>query len=137
VRDTAAAMEDRRIASIRQGMDAFNRGDVDALLGFCHEDIEIDDPERTGRTWRGHDEYREFIGEWLELFDDYAIEVEEIEANGDSYYVRFIQRGRGRGSGLEFELPLHYVLTFRGERIARMQLFTPAADARRAAGLSD
>jgi hypothetical protein len=36
-----------------------------------------------------------------------------------------------------FKLPLHYVLTFRGERIARMQVFTPSEDACRAAGLLD
>jgi ketosteroid isomerase-like protein len=126
-----------RIESIRTGLEAFNGRDFDGLLAVVHEDIEVHDPERTGTTWRGHDGYREFLEEWLENFDEYRIAVEEIEANGDRYYVRLTQSGRGKGSGLEFELPLHYVITFRGEKMARMQLFTPADDARRAAGLSD
>ena len=123
--------------TIRAGIEAFNRGDIEGLLELAHEDVEIDDPERTGRTWKGRDGYREFIAEWLENFDEYRVEIEEIEANGDRYYVRFTQRGRGAGSGLEFELPLHYTITFRDEKMARMQIFTPAEDARRAAGLLD
>jgi ketosteroid isomerase-like protein len=129
-------MADERVETIRTAVEAFNRGDPGGLAGFAHEDIEVDDPERTGRTWHGHDGYREFVADWLESFDEYRVDLEEIEANGDRYYVRFTQRGRGRGSGIEFELPLHYVLTFRGEKVARIQVFTPSADARRAAGLS-
>jgi ketosteroid isomerase-like protein len=130
-------MEDERVETIRAAIEAFNRGDFEGLAAFAHEDIEVDDPERTGKTWHAHDGYREFLAEWLEAFDEYRVEVEEIEANGDIYYVRFTQRGRGVGSGIEFALPLQYVLTFRGEKIARTQVFTPSEDARRAAGLLD
>jgi ketosteroid isomerase-like protein len=64
-------MEDERVETIRAAIEAFNRGDFEGLAAFAHEDIEVDDPDRTGKTWHGHDVYREFLPEWLEAFDEY------------------------------------------------------------------
>jgi ketosteroid isomerase-like protein len=130
-------MEDGRADFIREAIEAFNRGDIDRMLEFCDPEVEIADPERTGTTWRGHNGYRAFIQEWIENFDEYQVEIEAIEQNGDRFFIRLTQRGRGAGSGIEFALPIHYAITVRDDKMARMEIATDPDDARRAAGLAD
>jgi ketosteroid isomerase-like protein len=124
-----------RAELIRSAVDAFNQGDIDAVLEYFHPDVEIHDPERTGRTMRGWDQYRAFLGEWLEAFDEYGLRVEEIEQGSDGIFVRLIQRGRGAGSGLEFELPLHWAVRFSGEKVTYLRFTTPPEAARSEVGL--
>jgi ketosteroid isomerase-like protein len=129
-------MEDGRAELIRKAIDAFNSGEIDRMLEYCDPEVEIADPERTGTTWRGRDGYRAFIKEWIENFDEYRVEIEEIEQNGDRFFVRLTQRGRGAGSGIEFALPIHYAVTVRNDKMLRMDIATDPDDARRAAGLA-
>jgi ketosteroid isomerase-like protein len=120
---------------IERWAEAFNRGDMDAVLELMHPEIEIEDPERTGRTWRGHDDYRAFMQEWLENFDTYRVEVEELEEGPDGLYARGTQSGKGAGSGLEFSLPIYYVVRFRDGKVVYFRLSTDPDTARRVAGL--
>jgi ketosteroid isomerase-like protein len=125
----------RERREIIEGMvEASNRGDIEGVLQRAHPEIEIDDPERTG-TSRGHQAVRDFSGEWLENFEEYWVEIEEMEEGPDGVFVALTQRGKGRGSGIEFELPLHYVLRFRDGKVALFGVRTEAADARREVGL--
>jgi ketosteroid isomerase-like protein len=117
--------------------EAFNRGDMDAVLELIHPEIEIDDPERTGRTYRGHNEYRAFIDEWLDNFDSYSVGVEELEQGPHGLYVRGTQSGRGAGSGLEFSLPINFVVRFRDGKVVYFRLSTDPETTRRVAGLQD
>ncbi len=128
-------MADEHHQLIRDWADAFNRGDMDAALGFIHPEVQIDDPDRTGRSWRGHDEFLEFVREWLENFDSYRLELAAIEDGPDGTFARVTQTGKGKGSGLEFELPTHFALRFRDGKVAYYRIATEAEDARREVGL--
>lgn len=123
--------------NVRAWADAFNRRDTDAVLGLVHPEVELFDPDRTGRTWRGHDEYFEFIDEWLENFDSYSLRLEEIEDGPDGTFVRGTQSGRGAGSGLEFELPIHFAARFRDGKVAYFRIATDPETARREVGLEE
>ena len=120
---------------VRDWADAFNRGDMDAVLAIVHPDVELSDPERTGRSWRGQDEYLEFAREWLEAFDTYSLHLDEIEDGPDGTFVRGTQRGKGAGSGLEFELPIHFAVRFRDGRVVYNGIATDPETARREVGL--
>ena len=120
---------------VREWADAFNSGDPDAVFEFIDPEIEIADPERTGKTWHGHDGYREFVGEWLEAFDAYTVELVEIVEGPKGTFVRGIQRGRGAGSGLEFELPIHLAIRFRDRKVIYYRLATDRDAIRREVGL--
>jgi ketosteroid isomerase-like protein len=122
---------------VREWMDAFNRGDMEAVLELIHAEVEIEDPERTGRTWRGHDEYRAFIDEWLENFDSYSVGLEALQEGPNGTYVQGTQRGKGAGSGLEFELPINLVVRFREGKVVYFRLSTHPGTARREAGLAE
>jgi ketosteroid isomerase-like protein len=127
-------MAEEHIEIIERTIDAANRGDLETVLELTHPEIEIDDPERTGRS-RGHQALQAFTQEWLENFEDYRVEIREIEEGPDGVFVALVQHGKGRGSGIEFALPLHYALRFQDGRISYYGIRTEAADARGEVGL--
>jgi hypothetical protein len=73
----------------------------------------------------------------FDAFDDYEVEIGEIEQNGDRFFISCKQRGRGVGSGLEFELPFYWAVTMGPEKMERLQISTDPETARSAAGLED
>ncbi len=122
---------------IRDWVDAFNRGDMDAALGFVHPEVELFDPERTGRSWHGHDEYLAFVQEWLETFDSYNLVIDEIEEGPDGVFVRGTQSGKAAASGLEFELPIHFGIRFRDEKVDYYRISSDPETSRREVGLEE
>jgi ketosteroid isomerase-like protein len=92
---------------LRAGYDAWNRGDLDAWLELLDPDIVI----RTSGAfpdfapeYRGLEPARKFWRQMLEPWEDFRIEVEQIEEEGDivAAGIRFV--ARGRDSGVDVEL---------------------------------
>jgi ketosteroid isomerase-like protein len=127
-----------RLIEITKGVyDAFNRGDFDSVLAHADPEFEVYDPDRTGIVHRGREGWQSFIRDWMETWDSYAVEPEELKRNGDHVFVQVRQSGVGQSSGIEFSEPLHQVLTFDGEKVVRFAIYIERADAERAAGLRD
>jgi uncharacterized protein len=122
---------------IRQGYEAFNRGDLDAVLDLFDPAIEIgvlDDGLMAG-DFRGHDGFRAMLAENSEMFDAYRNEPEEIiEANDESIVVVIRSVARGRTSGAQVEGRLAHLWTLRDGKVIRFQPFRSREDALRAAG---
>ena len=77
------------------------------------------------RFWRGIDETMEELK---------LVPQEYVDA-GDRIAVRLRHFGRGRGSGAEIDTELyHQVITFRDDRIVRIEYFERWEEALRAAG---
>jgi uncharacterized protein len=124
-----SAAENVRLA--REGFDAFNRGDVDAVLAMLDPEVEVfAAPEfPNSGTFHGHDGYLRWVGEWLEAWDRFVIEVLEIEPVGDDHVVSLVhQRGRGRGSGIEVTQDVAFMWEVRDGRAVRFHLY-PDRDA--------
>jgi ketosteroid isomerase-like protein len=92
---------------LRAGYDAWNRGDLDAWLELLDPDIVI----RTSGAfpdfapeYRGLERAKKFWRQMLEPWEDFRIEVEQIEGEGDivAAGIRFV--ARGRDSGVDVEL---------------------------------
>lgn len=124
--------EEREI--IERSTDAGNRGDLETVLEFLHPEVEIDDRDRSG-THRGHEGLLAFAQEWLENFEEFRLEIREMEDGPNGVFVALTQHGKGKGSGIAFALPLHYALRFRDGKIAYWGIRTTAEDARREVGL--
>jgi ketosteroid isomerase-like protein len=120
---------------IRDWADVFSSGDIDAALGFIHPEVELHDPERVGGIVRGHDGYRAFAQEWLENFDEFRVEIEEIEEGPDGIFVACTNHLRGRGSGLETEAANYYAIRMRDGKVAYIRISTHAEEPRREVGL--
>ena len=115
--------------------DAFNRDDAETVIAHIDPDLVVLDPDRTGRTYHGHEGFRSLVEEWLESWDDYSVEVKQLTRSEDRVLADLVQSGVGRSSGLEFSEPLWQVLSFRDDKVVRFEIYADRDDAERAAGL--
>ena len=127
-------MDAKERGIIERSIDAGNRRDLETVLELTHPEVELDDRDRSG-TSRGHEGLLAFSQEWLENFEEFWVEIRDIEEGPNGVFVALTQRGKGRESGIEFALPLHYALRFRDGKIAYWGVRTTAKDARREVGL--
>jgi uncharacterized protein len=122
----ATADHDRNVERVRAGLDAFNRGDVDAVLAFLDDDIEIFSSQAlvNAGTYRGHDGYEQWLAQWLDAWNGFTVEVERIEPVGEHHVVAAVrQMARGKGSGIEVEMRIAYTLDLGEERTKALHLY--------------
>jgi ketosteroid isomerase-like protein len=131
-------MTDKKmIAALRRLHDAFNRGDVEALVQMAHPDIEL---VRAGgmSSVKGVAALRE----WMEpdAFEEQHFEPLDFRVKGDKVLVREHVTGRGAGSGIEVDAVTWIVWTLDEHGLVKeAQGFLPheEAEALEAAGLSE
>jgi hypothetical protein len=100
-------MSEENVEVVRKLIDAFNRGDLDAWLGFLSPEVTWESLPFPGfrDVYRGRAEAREWIEQLLEVFEEAHLEIEEITAlSDDRVLIGYTQIARGRGSGLPGEL---------------------------------
>ena len=118
---------DERVQLVEEGMDAFARGDMRAVLALMADDVEVDSPQDLGNSpagARGHDVYLRWLDAWLEAWEEYSVEIERIEAVGERHVVAACnQRATGRGSGIEVEFPVAYMWEVEDGRASAFHLY--------------
>jgi ketosteroid isomerase-like protein len=132
-------MSEENVEIERKVIDAFNRGDLDAWLGFLSPEVVWESLPLPGfrEVYRGRAEAREWIELLLEVFD-FHLEIDEITAlSDDRVLMAASTRGRGRGSGLPLERQSWEVLWLANGLITRRQVFWTRDEALEAAGLSE
>ena len=126
----------------RKAIDALNRGDFDALLGFLRPDVvweALEGVAGIGELYRG----RAGVREWIELMWENAeegvhIEIEQItDLGGDRVVLAVVLAARRRGSGVPFEYRTWQILWFAEGLIARRQVFWTRAEALKTAELRE
>ena len=124
---------------VRRMYDAFRRGDPDATLAFFDADVVVDASHRVdGRIGYGRDELAAIFGEWRGTWDDWSEEVHEIRAVGATrVLVISTQRGRGKGSGVQWERGFGMVYEIQGDKIGSWTIYDDPAAALDAAGVSE
>jgi uncharacterized protein len=124
---------------VRGLFDVWNDGDLDSVKARFAEDVEWH--ELGGRLDRPRSLDRETLGEgFASLFDtwqSYRLEPEEVRVVGDRVIAIVREVARGRSSGLEVEGRWGYVITVRGNQIARVDAYRDPAQALGAVGLTD
>jgi ketosteroid isomerase-like protein len=96
-------MSERNVAIACSAIEAFNRGDVDAVLALAAPDVEVYAPPDSPNPGRyvGYEGYLRWSEQWLEAWETFTLDVLDIEAVGDRHVVAVVrQNGRGRLSGL-------------------------------------
>jgi ketosteroid isomerase-like protein len=123
----------------RRGWEAYLRGDMDALASLWAPEVVWD--LQHFRNWpessyHGVDGVRQFVTEWLEVWGDYEVEVEELLPAPDGRVVSLItHRAKGRQSGLPMNLSMALTATLRNGKIIRFDTYDDRAEALDAAGL--
>ena len=133
-------MSQENLERVKRGYEAFARGDLDAVLvDFLHPEIEAHDPPEVpdAAIYCGRDAVRRDWEQTAELFEGFAIDVEETFDRDDEVVVFLRFRGRARGSDAELEAPMAHVWTFRDGKATRLRQFLERADALEAVGLSE
>jgi ketosteroid isomerase-like protein len=113
-------MEER----IRELVDVYNGGDLDATVALLHEEAVAVIPDglpNAGR-YEGPAAVRTMLEQWGEAWEEFRIEPREITTAGDATLARVVQRGRGRGSGIELELEFVWLVREREGRFSYWRL---------------
>ncbi len=119
------------------GAELVSRGDVEALLEINDEEIELE-PRRaaTEGTFRGHDGIRRFFADTRESFDRFELDYTDVRDLGDGRVLGLgVIHIRGRGSGVETDVPTAVIATFREGRMTHFKDYGEHSDALAAAGL--
>jgi ketosteroid isomerase-like protein len=117
-------------------------GSVDEWLAYGErwwtEDIEMtEDPRFPGAgTFHGRRELAERFAEYTETLEDAGLDIEAIQTVGDVFVLQLRLTGRGRGSGVALDQRWNWVMRLVDGRVALIQPFLDAAEARAAADIA-
>ena len=117
---------------VRRAVDAFQRGDLDGVLAEAREDFEIFLPRNlpNSGTFRGRDGYFTWIGQWLDAWDDFSVEIAEMQPAGERHVVATMrQSGLGKGSRIPVEMEIAYMWEVRDGRLAALHLYPSSEEA--------
>ena len=132
-------MSKENVEIVCAGYDAFNRGDIEAIVATLDPAIEwwpaTDEP--TTEPYRGYDGYRSLVGEIREYVPDLQAEIQEAFAVGDQVVTCLRFWGRGRDSGVPVEIRETNVARFRDGKIIEVREYRDKAEALEAVGLSE
>jgi ketosteroid isomerase-like protein len=127
-------MSEENVAIVRDGVDAYNRGDVEALLDRYHPEVEF--VTLLLGNYRGKEALRQLMAENRENLSGYRYELDEVIDAGNTVIAVTRLGGAGRVSKIELGDPIAFSFTFRDGLIIRQQTFRDKADALEAFGLS-
>jgi ketosteroid isomerase-like protein len=100
---------------IRASYEALNRGDVDAAMDALAADVVWRESAELpgGGELRGREAVRSFLCEFLESWEEFEQQVEQVRAAGDRVAVVLRMRGVGRASGALIETRYAHAWTLR------------------------
>jgi uncharacterized protein len=134
-------MSEENVKIVRDVAEAFSRGDLDAWIEYCTDDIDyraIEGAPDDHGPIHGKDAVRAYVQDWQDTFDDLTSEpVELIDAGEDNVVAVFRNRGRAKLSGVETELTYAALYTFRDGKVARGREYWTREEALEAAGLPE
>ena len=122
---------------VSKGVEAYNRGDVEAVLAMTAPDVVLV-PVRAlleGGSYEGHDGVRRFMADMDEDWAERAIEIDEIRDLEGTILVLGQFRAVGR-SGVEVRQPLAWRSEVRDGKLIRMQAYSDVSVALNELGLS-
>ena len=110
---------------VRASYDALNRGDVQHALEALAPDAEWHESEALPDTgaYHGREAIGEFLDGFLESWERFHQEVEEVVEEGDRVAVMIHLRARGKGSGADVDARYAHVWTLRDELGVRVDAY--------------
>jgi ketosteroid isomerase-like protein len=124
---------------MRREWEAWLERDMDALAAFWDPEV-VWDLEHF-QNWpesshEGVDAVRRFLTDWLEMWAEYEIDIEEVLPAPDGRVVSlYTTRAKGRESDLPMVLDVALIATFRNGKIIRFDAYDNRAEALNEVGL--
>ena len=134
-------MSQENVDRAQRTFEAWNRGDVDALLELAHPEIEWSSAiarqlQGSETVYRGRLGLRQFWDEWHSVWD-LVIEISEYRDLGDTVVALGRMRAHGKASAIDIEQPVAYVGQFEGGLVRKLRAYLDPAEALEAVGLSE
>jgi ketosteroid isomerase-like protein len=105
---------------------AINARDRAAIKALSASDIVV---ATTVESYRGPEGLLEWLDKGDDVFDDFTVELLEVEELAGHVVASLRQRGRGKASGAEVDHRFTHVWTLRDGRAIRLQSFAHRDDA--------
>ena len=132
-------MSRENVEFVRRHYEAWNAGDVDAVIGAFAPNIEWHGHPRLPEPgpYRGRDQVERWMRQFREAWGELSAEPVELIDAGESVVALVHMTGRGRGSGVEVRggVDVH-VLTIGRDGVTYFRIY-PADAAASQAGLED
>jgi uncharacterized protein len=119
-------MPESNVEIVRRAYEAWNRGDFEAAAELLDSEIEWQMPSNIpdAGTYRGPEEVRRRLEEFLEVWDEFKVNVEELIDEGDRVIALIRYGGLGSGSGIDVQgasVDTH-VWTLRDGKAVRLEM---------------
>ena len=124
--------------TLKQGYEAFSRGDLDGATENFADDIRWENPEapqvpNSGVT-EGKDAVKQLFASLGEHWESFRITPDEFIESGDTVVVLSHAEAKGKQTGNEVKLPFVHVWRFSGGQVREVQALTDTALAADALG---
>jgi ketosteroid isomerase-like protein len=118
---------------VRHWVEAYNRGDLDAMLADLAPEHEwvVARQHPAATTHRGHDEIRAYHEDWLRMLPGMRFEEVEVEESANRVLMMGRIQGSGAASGAGAVVTLATITTFRNGVPVRTEEFLDPDEARR------
>jgi ketosteroid isomerase-like protein len=132
-------MSEENVANFLRGAEMASVGDVEGAVLLTDPDV-VWEPLRAGvqGAYRGHAGMRRFFADTAESFESFRLEFTDVRDLGDG---RVLAMGtlhiRGKGSGIETDVPTAGVAAFRAGRVVHWKDYGDRTEALEAAGLKE
>jgi ketosteroid isomerase-like protein len=131
-------MSEENVEMFWRSIEAFNARDVDAMTDLITDDFEFAPYlaaviETT--SYRGLEGLRKYRSDADAAWEEIEVRVDSLRDLGDRLIAFGELRGRGRGSGLEIQAPLTWLVDFREGKLSALRGYQTASEALEAAGL--
>ena len=124
-------MPQESVETVRRAIAAINARDIDAYLACCTENVELLQP-MVGAEYLGAVGIRRFFTDIEDIGPDFRIEVQRVQATGDSNALAFLRvRATGRASGIVTAAESANVYDFIDGKISRVRIFLDRQEALR------
>ena len=133
-------MWQENVEIVRSMYEAFNDGDRDRAIAYLHPDAELHQPPELPDvgTYRGLAEFQRGINLWLDEWESFRYEIEDLTDLGDRVLMEIRLWGIAKGSGVETERrDVFHLWTIRDGKAQCCEVYFNRPDALEAAGLEE
>jgi ketosteroid isomerase-like protein len=129
-------MSQENVETVERAIAAINARDIDAYLACCTENVQLLVAESVGAEYLGADGIRRFFSDIEDVGPDFRIEVERVQAIGDSLALALLRvSSTGRASGIVTGAESATVYDFIDGKMSRIRIFFNRDEAVKAVGL--
>lgn len=126
--------------TVRRVVAAFNSRDVEELIAMADPDVDLHSAFSaaiSGTVYHGHKGIRSWHRDLDEAWDEISLQPVEYCELGDRVLACYRMRGRGRQSGVEIEMAVAHVMTFRDGLVVRLKAYGDRNTALRETGVAE